>query len=884
MALLSRVVAGICALARKKRNERDLDDELRDYLNTAVEQKVAAGMTRSEARRAVRVEIGSVEAVKDYVRDVTWETRVDTFVRDVRFAVRSFLRSPRFTIPALLALALGIGATSAIFSVVRGVMLKPLPYREPDRIVTVWETNRGGAVRNVIASANFVEWRERHRSFEHLGMAGTATVAMIVNGRPDRIRGFTFSSDTFAALGVQPALGRAYTSAEDFDPDNAVIVLSHDFWQTRLGGRQDVLGMSLTTDGRPRTVIGVMPPGFTVVGQKASFLIPYGQTIEQLRAVRGRGGSYGIARLRDGVSREQAASDMRAIAAQLEKEAPQRNLYRSVMVLPLQEQMISELRPALFTLVGAVVLLLLVACVNVANLLLARSASRERELGMRMALGAKRGRLVRQMLTESLVLASSGGVAGLMVAALFHRGLLALVGDRIPIPRLDEVALDLPVVAFTMVTALATGIIFGLAPSFVSTSHAGDALRDGGRHGGGRRLRSVLGTLVVAEVALSLVLLAGAGLLMRSFIKLQSIDPGFDAERVLTARIRLPERQYDFAKAGNFFRESLTRVSGLPGVESVAGAPCLPLEGPCIGTRFWRVDRPKPAEGQEPSSDVRPVTAAFFRTLGIPHVAGRDFSSADTAISAPVAIVSESLVKQQFAGENPLGRPLHVNNVAHASGRVDMEWTIVGVVRDIKGSSLEADIRATIYVPEPQIPGRNLTFIVRAATDPMSLANSVTRIVHSMDAEVPVSDVRTLQDVVGGTIARPRVISTLVAVFALVALALAAVGVYGVMAYSVSQRTQEIGVRMALGATTKSVFRLVLGQALRLVAVGVVAGLLAAGALTRVLERLLYQIEPLDPWTFGITALVLLIVATLASYIPARRSMRIAPVEALRTK
>lgn len=548
MALLNRVASGLRALLRKKRLERDLDDELRAYLNSAVEQKMSSGMSQADATRAARAEMGSVEAVKDEIRDAAWETRVDTFVQDLRFAVRSFLGAPRFTIPALLALALGIGATSAIFSVVRGVMLEPLPYHEPERIVAVWETIRGGARPNVIAPANFVAWRERNRSFEHLGMVGPRRLAMIVNGQPDEVEGLAFSSDVFRALGVQPALGRAYTAEEDLEGNDAVIVLSHEFWQTRLGGRSDVLDMALTTDGRRRTVIGVMPPRFTVVGQRADFLIPYGQTMEQLRAVRGRGNSYGIARLREGVSLEQAFSEMRTIAAQLEKEAPQRNAGRTVMLFPVHEQMVEEVRPALFALVGAVVLVLLVACVNVANLLLARSAARERELGMRTALGARRGRLVRQMLTESLVLGAAGGIAGLAVAALFHRGLLALVGDRIPIPRLDQVALDLPAVAFTMATAVATGIIFGLAPALVSTSHAGDALRDGGRHGGGRRLRRVLGTLVVGEVALSLVLLAGAGLLMRSFLKLQSIDPGFRAEGVLTARVQLPATRYDFAQ------------------------------------------------------------------------------------------------------------------------------------------------------------------------------------------------------------------------------------------------------------------------------------------------------------------------------------------------
>jgi putative ABC transport system permease protein len=602
--------------------------------------------------------------------------------------------------------------------------------------------------------------------------------------------------------------------------------------------------------------------------------------LEQFRAVRGRGSSYAIARLRDGVSLEQAYSEMRNIYADLEKEEPRRNARRTVMLFSLQEQMVGDLRPAVLALVGAVGLVLLVACVNVANLLLARSAARERELGMRAALGAKRGRLVRQMLVESLLLAAGGGIAGLAVAALCHRGLLALVGDRIPIPRLDQVTLDLPVIAFTMVIALATGILFGLVPAFVSTSHASDALREGGRHGGGRRLHRVLSTLVVAEVALSLVLLAGAGLLMRSLVKLQSNDLGFRTEGVLTAGVQLPATRYDLSQAGNFFRESLSRIAALPGVEHAAGASCLPVPFACIGTSFWRVDLPRPADGQVPSSQVRPITPGFFRTMGIPHVAGRDFSDSDTVDSLPVAIVSEELVRQQFTDGSPLSRRLRIN-VDHANGRDDVEWTIVGVVGNTK-SSLDGPVRQTIFIPRTQRPGRGITFFVRTRQDPMLLATGVTGIVHAMEAEAPVQ-LRTLEDVVGSTIARPRAISVLLGVFALVALALAAVGVYGVMAYSVRQRTQEIGVRMALGATAGSVLRLVLSQALRLVSIGIIAGLIAAAMLTRLLERLLFDVEPLDPWTFAVTALVLLVVAAVASYVPARRGMRVAPIDALRT-
>lgn len=861
--------------------ESGLDEEIRFHLEQQTEKLRRAGLSPEEARRQALLKFGGTVRVKESTRDEIRPALLEDSVRDLRHGFRVLRRAPGFTIAALLTLALGIGATSAIFSVVRTVMLEPLPYHEPERIVTIWETNRGGAVRNVIAPANFVAWRERTRMLDHLGMVGPATIVMLINGQPLAYDGMTVSFDVFRALGVQPALGRAYTDQEDIGGGNSrVIVLSHEFWQRWLGGRTDVLGSTIPTEDGPRTVIGVMPAGFTIVGQNADFLVPYGNTLEQLRAVRGRGRSYAIARLRPGVTFEQAYSEMRSIYSQLEKEEPRRNALRTVMLFTLQDQMVGDLRPALYTLVGAVMLVLLVACVNVANLLLARSAARERELGMRAALGARRGRLVRQMLTEALALGAAGGVAGLAVAALCHRGLLALIGDRIPVPRLDQMTLDLPVVAFAMGIALTTGIIFGLVPAFVSTSNASDAMREGGRHAGGRRLHRVLSTLVVAEVAVSLVLLAGAGLLMRSLITLQRSDLGFRPEGVLTANVQVPATRYELARAGHFFRDSLSRIRVLPGVQHAAGASCMPVPFACIGTSFWRADRPRPADSQLSSGQVRPITPEFFKAMGIPHVAGRDFSESDTVDSPPVAIVSEELVRQQFPDGSPLGRRLRVN-FQHANGKDDIEWTVVGVVGNIK-STLDGPVRQTIFVPTTQRPGFGMNIFVRTQQDPMLLAPSVTGVVRAMEPEAPV-DVRTLEDVIGATIARPRAISVLVGVFALVALALAAVGVYGVMAYSVRERTQEIGVRMALGASTASVLRLVLGQALRLVSIGVVVGLIAAGGLTRLIERLLYNVEPLDPWTFAGTAAVLLVVAAIASYVPARRGMKIAPVDALRT-
>jgi putative ABC transport system permease protein len=803
-------------------------------------------------------------------------------IQDLRFAIRSFVRAPRFTSPAILALALGIGATSATFSVVRGVMLKPLPYDQPHRIVVVWESNlKRNRPRNVISAANLLEWRARNRSFEQLGVVGPARLSLIMDGQPEEVPGLLASSDVFAVLGVQPVLGRAYTSPEDEEGNDQVMVVSYEFWQSRLGGRQEVLGTPLVANGRPRTIVGVMPPGFTIMGQRAAFLMPYGWRVEQLRSAPGRGSSHGLARLREGVTLEQASSDLTNIAAALEREFPQRNAGWSVALVPIHEQMLEQIRPALQILAGAVALVLLISCVNVANLLLARTTVREQELGLRAAIGAGRGRLVRQMLVESLLLGAMGGVAGLVLAMVFHRGLLTLVSERIPVPRLDQVALDLPVVAFTLIVAVASGVFFGVVPALLATRTVNDALREGGRHGGTVRSRRALGTLVVAEVAVSLVLLAGAGLLVRSFMRLQSIDPGFQARGLLTARVNVPSTRYsEDERSAAFFTDALTRIAAIPGVRDTAAVSFLPLAGLGIATSYYRADQPPPAAGEAATTAVRPITPNWFRTMGIPQLAGRDFTDADRTSSTPVAVISETLARRLLPGENPLARRIHVN--IGRPGGVDYE--IVGVVGDIKISALQDEAGPAVYVPHTQLAIGMMTLVVRADVDPLSLIKSVGDAVHSIDPELPLADVRTMDEVVDATLARPRVVAVLLTAFALMALVLAGVGVYGVMAYSVAQRTREIGVRLALGATPTSVFRLVMGQAIRLVLVGVVVGLVSASGLTRLLTTLLYETDALDPVTFGATALILGLVAIVASYVPARRGTRIAPLDALRTE
>ena len=804
-------------------------------------------------------------------------------IQDLKFAVRSFLRAPRFTVPALVALALGIGATSAIFSIVRGVILEPLPYKDPDRIVAIWErrVDRDQS-RNVIAAANYVAWRERATSFEYLGMVQPATQNIVLNGQPEEVAGYRASSDALKAFGTAPQLGRIYTAEEDLPGNDRVMIVGHNFWQTRLGGRSDVLGMSLTTNGQPRTVVGVMPPNFTIEGLPTPYLIPPGVTVEQMRAAPGRGSSHGIAKLKAGVSFDQAYSEMRTLMSQLEVEAPRRNTNWSITLVPIHEQTVDQIRPALYVLTGAVLLVLLIACVNVANLLLARSTVRQRELGLRTALGAARGRLLRQMLTESMLLSLVGGIAGLGLAVLFHRGLLALVAERIPVPRLDQVALDWIVIAFTLALSIVTGLLFGVVPALFATSNANEVLREGGRHSGGPRARRALGTLVVAEVALSLVLLAGAGLLIRSFIELQNVNTGMRTEGLFTARVSVSGARYSENRViSNFYTDVISRLTAIPGVSSAAAVSFLPMKGLGIGTSYFRTDRPEPPSGQQPTTDVKPVTPGFFKTMGIPQISGRDFSAADTWESTPVAIVSEALVRQQFPGEDPIGKRISVfiGGAPRPNGA-----EIVGVVADIRTRNLTDEIRHAVYMPHTQLPIGLMTFVVRTSLEPLSLTPSVTAAVRAVDPNLPLAEVASMDDVVDATLARPRTVSTLLAVFAFLALVLAGVGVYGVMAYSVSQRTQEIGVRMALGATTGSVFKMMIGDSMKLVAIGLVVGVVAAAWLSQFLASMLFQIGRFDVVTFAITSIVLALVATFASYVPARRGMKVTPVEALRTE
>ncbi len=867
-------------LPRRPRKEAELREELEFHLAEQAEESKAFGLTESQARFAARRELGNVALIAEDTRAKWGWPVLEQFFRDLQFAWRTLLRSPSFTSAAVLTLALGIGSTSAIFSVARGVLLKPLPYRDPDRIVSVFETKlRASNPRNSIGPANFVEWRERSRSLEHIGMTATARQNLVLNGQPEEVTGAVASSDVFQALGVSPLMGRAFSPEEDLAGKDQVMLLSYEFWRARLQGRDDVIGLKMTTSGAPRTVIGVMPPEFTIAGQKADFFITYGWTIEGLRSTSGRGSSTGIARLRDGVTFQQAAAEMKNIAAQLEKEFPDRDTNWTVTLVPVHEQTVDQIRPAILILAGAVALVLLIACVNVANLLLARSTVRQRELGVRAALGAGRGRLIGQMLTESLLLGAAGGAAGLVLAIAFHRGLLSLVADRIPVPRLSQVTLDLQVVAVTFGLALATGLLFGVVPALVTSRSLNDSLREGGRHGVGSRSRGVLRAHVVTEIAFALVLLVCAGLLIRSLLRLQETNPGFRADGVLTARVQLAGTRYADPRQGNaLFYGALDRISAAPGVQSAAGTAFLPMTRG-IGTGFYRTDRPAPSAAERPSTDVRPVTPGFFRTMGIPLLSGRDFTAADTIGTRLVAIISETLARRYFLGENPIGKQLIVR-----IGPPDGPWEIIGVVGDIKLNSLDGDIRPAVWTSQAQLGMGQMSFVVRTERDPLSLVNTVREAVRAIDPELPLADILTMDEVVVKTLARPRTVAALLSVFAVMALVLAGVGVYGVMAYSVAQRRPEIGIRIALGATRSTLVRTIVGEALLLAGIGLALGLAGSLALTCLLETQLTVVSTNDPMAFAGVTVLLGATALIASLIPAWRAATVDPLVALRAE
>jgi predicted permease len=877
MPMLSRMTRLWRNFFAKRRNDRDLDDEVHSYVDLLAEEKMREGMRPDEARRTARIELGGVEQVKEDVREVRAGAWLDIVFQDIRYGARMLRKNPGFTAVAILTLALGIGANTAIFSVVSAVLLRPLPYANPQQLIVLRETTQSVGPHSP-SYPDFLDWRKQSRTFSQMAAINNREFNLSGVAQPENISGYAVSANCLSMLGVRPFLGRDFLPSEDAPGSAPVVLLSYALWQSHLGADPSPVGKNITLDGRSFTIIGVLPPNIRLL-EKTDILAPIGVWAGDMTDRGDRGDMDAVGRLVSGASISQAQAEMDTIAANLRKEYPATNSGVGISMASLRDELVGDSRPPILVLFGAVVFVLLIACVNVANLFLVRGAARAREIAVRQACGASRQRLVRQMLTESFLLAFLGGGLGILVGALGIEGLRQLISAEMLQGAI--IGMDRSVLLFSGAMVVFVAIAFGLVPAWqASQPHVQETLKDGGRSSTASAAQHRLrGLLVMAETALALVLLVGAGLMMKSMYRLLQVDPGFRPERVLTMEINLRTAQYSKPEASrNFWRQVLDKVRDLPGVDAAALGTVLPLSGDHNRADITIEALPTPDPGKFPHPDFHMVSPSYIDALSIPLLRGRNFTDADTDTAPQVALINATMARRFWPNEDATGKRFHWGHPGSKEPWIE----IIGVVGDTKLYGLANPSRLELYMPLQQSRSSDMFLVLRSAIDPASLTPAVRDAVASIDKDQPVFSVNTMKQLVDASVATRHITLVLLGLFSGLALLLAAIGIYGVISYSVQQRTHEIGIRMALGAQRRDVLRLVVGQGVRLAALGIAIGIAAAFGLTRLMASLLFGVGAYDPVAFVTAAIILLLVAIAACYIPARRAIAVDPMVALR--
>lgn len=881
----------LAGLSLEPARENEIVEELAGHLEDRYQEMLARGATHEEADLAARTELSDGQLLVRELNRIERQVGTEPFAlgarrknmlgnlwQDLRYGLRLIRKNPGFSAVVVLTLAVGIGANTAIFSVVNAVMLRSLPFKDPDRLVRLNESNpeRGWPTFSV-SHPNFLDWRDQNQTFAAMAATTGASVNLGTAGEVEVVRGSAVTVDFLTVLGTSPLMGRNFLPEEDKPGGNTrVVMLTYGSWQKRFGGDPELVGKTVTLNDNIFTIVGVLPESFAwASGSNFEILVP-------LAPDPGRNRSdhrlMVIGKLKEGVSREQALADMNTIAAQLAEQYPESNKGWQVSGQSFYDWLIPEpIRRSLLLFLGAVGFVLLIACSNVANLMLARATARQKEISIRIALGASRWRIGSQLLVEALTLAMISGIAGLGVASLAIKALKAMsAGD---VPRLDEISLDGRVLGFSLLISLVTGVLFGLAPAIhAARTNLNEMLKEGSRSvTGGRVRQQIRSTLVTVEVGLSVALLVSAGLLLRSFWRLQDVNPGFKADHLLTMRINLPRNRYeDNPRAWGFYKRLVEEAGALPGIQAVAVTSGVPMGGGNTATQVQIEGKPPAADGSNSSADWRIVSPGYFRTMGI-SLRGREFDERDSEDSQPVTIISEEMARRYWPDEDPIGKPVMLFSLGRKT------YTIVGVAGNVRSLGLDSDPAPMVYASTAVAATWNpMNLVIRTGGEPASQVSAVRSTLGSIDPNIPIYDIRTVDELLSNSLGSRRFTMFLLGTFAAVALLLACVGLFGVMAYLVSQRTHEIGVRLALGARPGDVFRLIIGRGMALASAGSALGLAGAWAIGRFLESMLYQIKPTDPITLASAPLVLLAVALLACYVPARRAMKVDPMAALR--